>query len=285
MILGTRYRLTMEINRQAALARDIERAQTEISTGKRIQAASDDPVGAARVSDIARAQANEAAWTRNLEAAAALSARADTVLGSAGTAVDRANELLIAAANGTLSDENRSTIALELRALAEELASLAGSTDPHGRPLFPDAEPLRIPVSEGVTIAAVGSRAAVFGSVATAAGPQDLAAIVAAAADAIGIADPAARKPAVEASLAALGAAGKHVAAMRGEQGARGNRIDQLLERLAATGLQLDEERSAIESADIIEVVAKLQSRQLTLQAAQAAFARINQTTLFDLLR
>ena len=31
-------------------------------------------------------------------------------------------------------------------------------------------------------------------------------------------------------------------------------------------------------------VVAKLQSQQLTLQAAQAVFARVNQSTLFDLL-
>lgn len=281
MILGTRYRLTMEINRQLALAREIGRAQVEISTGKRIQAPSDDPVGAARVSDIARAQANEAAWKRNLDAAAALSARADTVLGSAGIAVDRASELMIAASNGTLSADNRATVALELRALAEEIASLAASKDARGQPLFPDGDPLRIPVGDGLAIAAVGSRAATFGSVPTAAGPQDLAAIVSAAADAVA----AGAKPAMDASLEALGSAAKHVAAVRGEQGARGNRIDQLLERLAATGLQLEEERSGIESADVVEVIARLQSRQLTLQAAQAAFTRVNQNTLFDLLR
>jgi hypothetical protein len=38
MINGTRYRLDMDINRQVALSRDIARSQTEISTGKRIQA-------------------------------------------------------------------------------------------------------------------------------------------------------------------------------------------------------------------------------------------------------
>jgi flagellar hook-associated protein 3 FlgL len=58
-----------------------------------------------------------------------------------------------------------------------------------------------------------------------------------------------------------------------------------MLERYEAWSIQLEEERSRIESADIVEVVARLQARQLTLQAAQAAFVRINQNSLFDLLR
>ena len=75
MISGTRYRLTAEIHRQAALARDIARGQMEISTGKTILAPSDNPMGAARVGEIARTQADEAAWKRNIETASALAAR------------------------------------------------------------------------------------------------------------------------------------------------------------------------------------------------------------------
>ena len=71
---------------------------------------------------------------------------------------------------------------------------------------------------------------------------------------------------------------------MRGEQGSRGNRIDNLVERMADNGLQLEEERSAIESTDVTAVVARLQAGQLTLEAAQAVFARVNQNTLFDIL-
>ncbi len=285
MITGTRYRLTMEINRQLTLARDIERAQSEISTGRRIQAPSDDPVGAARVSEIARAQANQASWKSNLDLAFALAARADTVLASTATAVDRATELMVAAANGTLSAENRATIAAELRSIAEELATLRDTKDTRGIPLFPQGEAIRMPVGDGITITAVGTRTAIFESVPTASGPQDLAAIAAAAAAALEEPDATLRTAAINASLAALEAGTRHVAAARGDQGTRGNRIDNLLERLASTGLQLEEERSGIESTDVVAVVARLQSRQLTLQAAQAVFARVNQNTLFDLLR
>lgn len=285
MISGTRYQLTLEINRQLSLARDIARAQTEISTAKRIQAPSDDPVAAARVSDIARTQANDATWKRNLDLASALGARADTVLASIENAVGRAGELMVAAANGTLSDENRATIALELRSIAEELDALRTAKDSRGNNLFMSPSALQIPVAPGFTIIAVATREAVFENVETGSGAQDIAAIVAAAAAALEEPDPALRQAAIGQALDDVEAAQRHAATLRGEQGARGNRIDQMLERIANTGLQLAEERSGLEDTNAIEALARLNARQLTLDAAQAVFARINQNTLFDLLR
>ena len=285
MISGTRYRLTLEINRQLALAREIERGQTEISTGKRVQVASDDPVGAARISDIARSQAAASAWKANLDLAYALAARADSTLGSVAADVARAHELMLAGANGTMSAENRATIALELRSLADDIASLKDTRDVRGDLLFPSGQALAMPVNIDLTITATGTREAVFESVPVASGPTDLAAIVRAAADALVEPNPVLRSAAIAASVDALAASSRHVAAVRGEQGARANRIDNLVERLAQSGLQLDEERSAIESADVTAVVARLQARQLTLEAAQAVFSRVNQSTLFDVLR
>jgi flagellar hook-associated protein 3 FlgL len=285
MINGTRYRLDMDINRQIALSRDIARSQTEIATGKRIQAPSDDPVAAARVSSIARSQANDTVFKSNLDLAFALAARADTTLKSAGTALDRASELMVAGANGTLSDSDRATIALELRSIAEDIGTLKDAKDTRGGPLFMSGGSLRIPVASGVSVEAVGTREDVFESVPTASGPQDLAAIVSAAADALSLTDPIARAAAVATSADNVTAAVVHVAGARGGQGALGARIDQLLERQADTGLQLEEERSNLESADVTAVIAKLQSQQLTLQAAQAVFSRINASTLFDILR
>jgi len=285
MITGTRYRLTMEINRQLSLARDIERGQTEISTGKRIQSASDDPVGAARISEIARGQAAEVAWKANLDLAYSLASRADTTLEAVQAGVARAHELMLAGANGTLSAENRATVALELRSIAADLATLKDTRDARGNPLFPQADVLQIPVGQGVTLAAVDTRVAIFESVPTTSGPTDLAAIVSAAADALVEPDPALRNAAIAVSKDALALSSQHVGSVRGQQGARGNRIDNVVERLASAGLQLAEERTAIESADVTAVVARLQARQLTLEAAQAVFARVNQNTLFDVLR
>jgi flagellar hook-associated protein 3 FlgL len=285
MINGTRYRLTMDINRQIALSRDIARSQTEITTGKRIQAPSDDPVAAARISSIARSQANETAFKSNLNLAFALASRADTTLKSVGTALDRVNELVVQGANGTLSDIDRAGITLELRSIAEDIGALKDTKDTRGGQLFMSGGSLRIPVASGVSILAVGTRQDVFESVPTSGGPQDLAAIVSAAADALSLTSPAARAAAVATSGDNVAAALAHVAKARGEQGALGARIDQLVERQADTGLQLEEERSNLESADVTAAIARLNSQELTLQAAQAVFARINASTLFDILR
>lgn len=285
MISGTRYRLDQEINRQLALSRDIAKAQTQLSTQKRIQSPSEDPVAAARISSIGRAQANEAAWKSNLNLAVSLSDRADTALKAAGTAFDRVTELMTQGATGTLSDQDRATIALELRSIAAEMTSLKDSKDSRGNALFMSGYSLRIPVQSGVQVIAVGTREDVFESVATAGGPKDLAAIVSDAATALEITDPTARKAAVAVSVDEVAAAVGHVATQRGEQGALANRVDALLERQADTNLQLTDERSGLEDTDIQTVIARLSSQQLSLQAAQAVFARVNENTLFDILR
>src|SRR3546814_11792275 len=81
----------------------------EIATQKRIPNPSDDPIGAARVAEIDRTQANEEAWRRNVETAAALASRADTTLASVAAVMVRAQELMVAASSDTMSDQNRAT--------------------------------------------------------------------------------------------------------------------------------------------------------------------------------
>jgi flagellar hook-associated protein 3 FlgL len=279
MISGTRFRLNLEIGRQARLAQEIARGQTEIATGKRILAPSDDPIGAARVAEIGRAQGDEATWLRNVETAAALAARADTTLVAVARGVDRAKELMLAAASGTLSADNRAVIALELRGIAEEMAALRTTLDPRGEPLFRTNGPLEIPVSPGVRIAPVAPRAAIFDA------PEDLVAIIAAAAVAAVEPAAAARTPAIRASLDRLDGATRQVAGARADQGIRADRLDKIRDRLAESSLQLEEQKSAIEGTDITQAVARIQSRQLNLDAARAIFARVNQNSLFDLLR
>jgi flagellar hook-associated protein 3 FlgL len=279
MITGTRHRLTLEINRQSRIAQEIARGQAEIATTKRILAPSDDPIGAARVSELARAQANEDTWLRNIDTGLALAARSDTVLQSVELNLQRANELMIKASTGTLSDANRTTIATELRGLAEELAGLRDSRDPRGEPLFRTNGALEIPVSPGVRIAPVADRASIFEA------PLDLVAAISAAATAITEPDPATRKAASQAALANIGLGVTQVANARADQGVRANRLDALREGLENSAVQLEEQRSAIEGTNIPEAIARLESRRISLEAAQAIFARLNKSSLFDLIR
>ena len=48
--------------------------------------------------------------------------------------------------------------------------------------------------------------------------------------------------------------------------------------------IDLTERRANLESTDLQEVISRVQSQLLQLEAAQSAYARINQQTLFDLI-
>lgn len=285
MISGTRYRLTAEINRQIRLGKEIARAQVDISTGKRIQTPSDDPTGSALAAGISRTQAEEATWLRNLGTARTLADRADTALTSVATNLDRASELLISAGSGSLSAENRATIALELKAIAEDMAALADTRDALGAELFRTSSPLAIPVIAGGTIVPVATRQEIFGSVDTAGGVTDIVSILNRAAAAIVEPDAATRQTLTSTSLGELSAASTHIAAVRGDQGARGNRIDRLAEQLELSAIELEDQRGEIEGVDLTEAIARLQSKQLSLEAAQAVLAQVGKSSLFDLIR
>ena len=279
MITGTRHRLTLEINRQTRIANEIARGQAEIATGKRILAPSDDPIGAAPASQIARTEASEQTWLRNIDTASALAARSDTVLTSVALSLERANELMVAASTDTLSDANRATIATELREIANELTALRETRDPRGEPLFRTNAALEIPVSAGVRLAPVADRASIFDA------PVDVVASINAAVTAITDPDPVARRTASQAALSTIGQAVNQIATARADQGVRANRLDALREALLSSAVQLEEERSNIEGTNIPEVIARLESRRVNLEAAQAIFARLNKSSLFDLIR
>lgn len=284
MISGTRARLTAEIARQSSLARDIARGQADISSGKRLQTASDDPAASARVADIRRTQADQKVWSANVAAASSVAAQVDGTLTGVATAFDRARELMLAASSDTLSDSDRSAIAVELRGIADDIASYAAEKDSRGYPLFPATDALLIPIAPGVRVAATASLTDVFQNVQTTGGPMDLEQIVRAAADAVGIADKTTRTAASAASLAAIESGGDHLSSVRGEQGVRAARIDSVRERLASKGLLLDEERGNLEGTDLTATIARINAKQLSLEAAQSVFARLNRRTLFDLL-
>ncbi|PTQ08139.1 flagellin-like protein [Sphingomonas oleivorans] len=284
MIIGNRHRLSAEIARQAQLSADIARGQMEVSTGKRILAPSDDAPAAARIAAIAATQADQKAWAANAESAAAQAAQIDTALAGVATAFDRASELMVAARSATTNAEGRRAIAMELRGLVTDIQTYRVETDSRGQPLFPDSDPLQIPVGPEVRIAATASRDEIFGTLATPAGSLDLAGILSAAADALELADDAARETASGQALDAIGQAVSHVAAVRGEQGVRAARIDLMRERLETADLRLEDERNGLEATDIPATIARINAKMLSLEAAQASFARINKSTLFDLL-
>lgn len=275
MINATGNQLTMEIRRQGSLADAISRSQINISTGKKIQMASDDPVAAARVATIERAQANDETWQSNLNLGLSLANQADDVLSTLNDRLVRVQELMIAGANGTLSDDDRTTYAVEIAGIADEIDSYMGTKSSLGEPLFAAANEREMRFNESAVFAPVPSRDDVFGT-----GANILGQIVRDAANAIATGNDATLSSSLDAVQDTIG----RVADRSADIGVRASRMDSLRETMEARAIDYAAERSGLEDTNLAEAIARLNAETITLEAAQAAFVRINQRTLFDIL-
>ena len=275
MINAVGNRMMIEIGRQKALARSISDTQIKVSTGKKIQRASDDPVAAARIATIGRSQANSKAWSANLNTGISLNSQADTAVTAMAERVAQAREFLLAGANGSLTQADRDTLAAQLDGIAAELDGLATRRSANGELLFSPGTALSVRYDASTIFAPVPSLAEVFdvGGVSLSQMVRDgAAALRAGSAVAIG------------ASLTTLDAGVTKTADVLGDIGQRGKRLESLQEASRAQDIDFAAERSDLESTDISEAIALLNAQTLTLDAAQAAFARINRRTLIDLL-
>lgn len=275
MINAVGNRMMIEIGRQKSLARSISDTQVKISTGKKIQRASDDPVAAARVATIGRSQANNKAWLANLDTGLSLNSQADTAVTGMADRVAQARELLLAGANGSLTQADRDTLASQLDGIADELDGLATRRSANGELLFSAGTALSVRYDASTIFAPVPSLAQVFDV-----GGVSLSQMVRDAATALRSGSAAA----IGTSLTTLDTGVTKTADVLGDIGQRGRRLESLQEASRAQDIDFAAERSDLEATDISEAIAVLNAQTLTLDAAQAAFARINRRTLLDLL-
>lgn len=275
MINAVGNRMTREIARQQKLADQLERTQIQVSTGKKLLRASDDAVAARRIATIGTTQASMASWAANINSARAQASQADGVLRSAGNLLTRANELMLAASNDTASPADRATMATELSAIADELDALATTRDANGEPLFAAGTARIVRFDSDVSFAPVPAAADVFAmdGNALSTGLRDAAAAV-----------KAGDKAGMDASLTNISAAIAHVADSNAAIGLAASRLERIDDALKVRGIAIADERSAIEDTDLSVAIAQLNAQDLTLSAAQAAFAKINRQTLFDIL-
>ena len=275
MINAVGNRMTREIARQQKLADALERTQIQISGGKKLLRMSDDPVAARRIATIGTSQASMTAWSANINTAEALVAQADGVMKSVSNLMTRARELTLSAASDTVNPADRATIAAELGTIADELDALAATRDSNGEPVFASGPARVMRFDSDISFSPVPSAADVFvfGGNSLSTGIRDAATAVAAG-----------DKAGMRASVDALATVVGHVADKHAELGLSGGRLERIGDGLALRGITLKDERSTVEDTDLDIAIAELKAQDLTLQAAQAAFAKINRQTLFDIL-
>ena len=267
--------MTQEIARQSRMAVQLATKQAQVSTGKRLQRASDDPAATARIADLTRAQANDNARARNIGLGIGMAAQADGQLRNMSDLLARTQELAISASSSALNPSDRANIAQEIRAMADEIDAMASVKSPTGEALFSNGPANLIRFDDDVAFAPVPSRQDIFET-----GGVAISQIMRDAASAIAAGD----QPLTGAALTAVGGAVNHAADARAAVGVTATRLDRLQDAVAQRGISLTEERSKLEDTDLSSAIAELNGMTLTLEAAQAAFARINRRTLMDFL-
>lgn len=283
------------------LRAEAEKLQQQVGTGQRLTRSSDDPVAAARLRTLERAERLSDIDQRNSDVATNDLAMADDALGSLANLVIRAQELATHAASETLSAEQREAIATEIDSLQDAALLIANGRNSAGHALF-GGQASGVAYERdagGVVYVGTGSREAMdLGDgqsvVPGLTGPEvfafevdgtptDIFAVLGDLATGLRAAgDPA------EASRDALGglAAGlEKVTTAQTVVGARLGWVEVMDDRRIAQSERVADEQLAVGGADIAVTMTRLQEITTVLEASQASFVRLAGLSLFDMMR
>ncbi|EKS7421324.1 flagellar hook-associated protein FlgL [Enterobacter ludwigii] len=108
----------------------------QMSTGKRVNRPSDDPIAASQAIVLSQAQSQNSQYALARTFATQKVSLEENVLGQVTTAIQAAQEKIVYAGNGSLSDTDRASVATDLKGIRDQLMNLANSTDGNGRYIF-----------------------------------------------------------------------------------------------------------------------------------------------------
>ncbi|MFO4088723.1 flagellar hook-associated protein FlgL [Enterobacter asburiae] len=108
----------------------------QMSTGKRVNRPSDDPIAASQAIVLSQSQSQNSQFALARTFATQKVSLEDNVLTQVNTAISSVREKLVYATNGTLSDDDRLSLATDIQGIRDQLMNLANTTDGNGRFIF-----------------------------------------------------------------------------------------------------------------------------------------------------
>jgi flagellar hook-associated protein 3 FlgL len=276
----------------------MNRAQQQVSSGRRIARPADDPTGAASVTRLRAAMSDIDSFTRGIADARTWLGVQDTALQSASRLLGRAKELGTQAVNGAQNASSRDAIAVELEGIRSQLASLANTTQ-QGQSVFGGFTGTAVDVTAGAA-AYVGSPAGT--SVLRQVSPEQVVSVNTDGAQVFGFtagvgldvfttlsqlatAVRAGDTAAIATQSATLDARADGIRNALGGVGSRTALLDGLESALGDRKLALTEQTSSLEDADPASAAIDLTRAAQSYEAALAAISRTAQISLLDFLR
>jgi flagellar hook-associated protein 3 FlgL len=136
MRLGTSHHYDTALDQLLKRQTELADQQEKLTSGKRVNRASDDPTGAAQAERTTTRLSRVESDKRALDMQRSALTNAESTLGESTNLVQSFRELVVSAGNPAYNTRDRATIALQLAGLRDQLFSLANTTDANGIPLF-----------------------------------------------------------------------------------------------------------------------------------------------------
>ena len=290
-------RVTSDMSQRHVLA-DLRRvqerlqaAQGQVSSGKRIEKPSDDPLGAERAMRLNDQLESTGAYRTAVNESRSWLDATDSALSSLNDVVQHVRELTLQAANGSTSDAGRQSIKAQIDQLTEEAKNTLNSAY-DGRYIFSGTATGTPPYSAATGDAYQGDSSAVVRQI----GPGVSVQVNVTGDDVLSGLLPTLRTLSAHLAsndtaslgttdLKAIDAAFDNLTAKRGVVGAMTNRVDAAGTRLDDTTDITTAYLSKTQDADLPQALTDLTAQQTALQAALRGGAALIQQSLMDFLR
>ena len=291
------YAVSAMLDRQATLSK----TQQEIATGRKFLTPADNPPAAVEALELTQQLAGVEQHQRNIDRAASSLGLEEQTLGSMTEQLQRVRELAVQAGNSSLGAAGRLAMSYEVRQLQNSVLALANTRDPDGEYLFSgyqsktqpytdagggvftyngDQGQRLIEVAPSTRVAATDAGARIFGALpAAGGGTTDVFAVIA------NFATNLESNTFTPNTIADLDSALTSLSNARASIGARQNELDAIKYLNESFGLDTQKKLSSVQDLDYAEAVSRLNLQLVGLQAAQQAFVRIQNLSLFNLLR
>src|SRR5476649_1118336 len=135
----------------------------QLSTGSKVSKPSDDPLAASQAVLVRQASAQNSQYSVARTFANQSMSQEESILSSVTSSIQDAQTLIVQAGDGTLSNDDRDSLATKLQGIKDQILNLANSTDGNGRYIFAgynsDKPPFTVDATTGAVTYSGGTQA------------------------------------------------------------------------------------------------------------------------------
>ena len=307
MKISTQLLFDRASTQMSSVQSKLTQTQAQLAQGKQIINASDAPNQAATIQRLKSILNKQDSYQSSLNTIKARLQGEDTTLQSVNDLLVRAKEVAVQGANDTLSPADRKALGTEMQALRDQLLSLANTKDSNGNYLFSGSrvkQPAFVETANGSPVY-MGDQTRMNVRV----GDQRSIPINRTGTDAfvpVSRTDPSGNTTGVgffqvfdnlvdglnnsngnyvRRGVGELDALQLGVSLAQAQIGTNLNVVDQQTAVLEDTTLNLKTTLSSIEDLDYASAITKMNQQMMSLEAAQASFAKVSQLNLFNYIK